>query len=141
FAPEDHDLVREKERQADTIFEVHLLRRDGARLPVEVRGRHSQFRGDTVHIAVVRDITERRRRESELKDQAELLRTLSLRDELSSLYNRRGFQEHAQRQLLQASRTKRPACVFFIDLNGMKLINDSFGHEIGDRALVVTAQL
>jgi len=141
FAPEDRELVREKAAHPDVIYEANMLRSDGTRFPVEVRGRHTQFRGETVRIAVVRDITDKRRRETELKNQAELLRTLSLRDELTSLYNRRGFQEHAQRQLLQAARTKRPASVFFVDLNGMKTINDTLGHEVGDRALVVTARL
>jgi diguanylate cyclase (GGDEF)-like protein len=133
--------VREKSLQSDVLYEAHMLRSDGTRFPVEVRGRHTQFRGDTVRIAVVRDITDKRRRETELKSQAELLRTLSLRDELTNLYNRRGFQEHAQRQLLQAARTKRPASVFFMDLNGMKIINDTLGHEVGDRALGVTARV
>lgn len=141
FVPEDRELVRERGMQSDVLYEAHMLRCDGTRFPVEVRGRHTQFRGDTVRISVVRDITDKRRRETELKNQAELLRTLSLRDELTSLYNRRGFQEHAQRQLLQAARTKRPASVFFIDLNGMKTINDTLGHEVGDRALGVTARL
>lgn len=141
FAPEDRELVREKSLQSDVLYEAHMLRSDGTRFPVEVRGRPTQFRGDTVRIAVVRDITDKRRRETELKNQAELLRTLSLRDELTTLYNRRGFQEHAQRQLLQAARTKRPASVFFIDLNGMKIINDTLGHEVGDRALAVTGRL
>jgi diguanylate cyclase (GGDEF)-like protein/PAS domain S-box-containing protein len=141
FVPEDRELVRERSQQSDVLYEAHMLRSDGTRFPVEVRGRHTQFRGDTVRIAVVRDITDKRRRETELKSQAELLRMLSLRDELTNLFNRRGFQEHAQRQLLQAARTKRPASVFFMDLNGMKIINDTLGHELGDRALGVTARV
>ena len=108
---------------------------------MEVRGRHASFRGQTVRIAVIRDITERRQREGELQRQAELLRTMSLRDELTGLLNRRGFLEHARQQLRLAGRTKRPAVVFFIDLNGMKLINDTFGHDAGDAALSETAQL
>ena len=141
FAPEDREHVRDKSRQPDVSYEAHLLRQDGTRIPVEVRGRHTEFRGETVRIAVVRDITERRRREAELKQQAELLRTMSLRDELTGLYNRRGFQEHAEQQLRQMARSKRPAAVFFVDLNGMKGINDSLGHDVGDHALVCTARI
>jgi diguanylate cyclase (GGDEF)-like protein/PAS domain S-box-containing protein len=141
FAPEDHAHVREKSRHADLLYEAHLLHADGSRLPVEVRGRHTQFRGETVRIAVLRDITERRKREAQLNQQAEVLRTMSLRDELTGLYNRRGFQEHAEQLLRQMSRSKRAAAVFFIDLNGMKIINDTLGHEIGDRALVATASV
>jgi diguanylate cyclase (GGDEF)-like protein/PAS domain S-box-containing protein len=139
FAPEDHAVVREKSQHADLLYEAHLLHANGSRLPVEVRGRHTQFRGQTVRIAILRDITQRRQREAQLKQQAEILRTISLRDELTGLYNRRGFQEHAEQLLRQMSRSKKCAAVFFIDLNGMKIINDTLGHEIGDRALVATA--
>jgi diguanylate cyclase (GGDEF)-like protein/PAS domain S-box-containing protein len=141
FAPEDRAFVAEKSTQAGDKYEAHVLRRNGERFPVEVRGRHADFRGETVRIAVIRDITERRQRESELQRQAELLRTMSLRDELTGLLNRRGFQEHARQQLRLAGRTKRPAVVFFIDLNGMKVINDTLGHDAGDAALSQTAQI
>lgn len=141
FAPEDRALVAEKSIQTGAKYEAHMLRRNGERFPVEVRGRHASFRGQTVRIAVIRDITERRQRESELHRQAELLRTMSLRDELTGLLNRRGFQEHARQQLRLAGRTKRPAVVFFLDLNGMKVINDTFGHDAGDAALIETAQV
>lgn len=141
FAPEDHALAAEKSTQTGEKYEAHMLRRNGERFPVEVRGRHASFRGQTVRIAVIRDITERRQRETELHRQAELLRTMSLRDELTGLLNRRGFQEHARQQLRLALRTKRPAVVFFIDLNGMKVINDTFGHDAGDAALSETAQV
>jgi diguanylate cyclase (GGDEF)-like protein/PAS domain S-box-containing protein len=141
FAPGDRELVGEKGEHSDAVYEAHMLRGDGTPFPVEVRGRHTQFRDDTLRITVVRDITDKRRREQELENQAQLLRSLSLRDELTSLYNRRGFQEHAHHQLLHAARTKRYASVFFIDLDGMKTINDTLGHEVGDRALTLTAHL
>ena len=140
FAPEDHALVLEKSAQAG-VYEATMLRKSGERFPVEVRGRHATFRGDTVRIAVIRDITDRRQREEELKRQAELLRSMSLRDELTGLLNRRGFQEHARQQLRLSGRTRRAATVFFLDLNGMKVINDTFGHEAGDAALVETATI
>lgn len=62
-------------------------------------------------------------------------------DELTGLYNRRGFLALAQQQLKIASRTKRGTLLFFIDLDGMKLINDSQGHKAGDKALRETAKI
>jgi diguanylate cyclase (GGDEF)-like protein/PAS domain S-box-containing protein len=141
FAPEDHPHVLAVSAQSGVVYEAQMLRKDASRVPVEVRGASTTFRGEAVRIAVVRDVTERRQREAELKRQAELLRSMSLRDELTGLYNRRGFQEHAQQQLRSSARTKQPASLFFIDLNGMKNINDTLGHEAGDRALVATARL
>jgi diguanylate cyclase (GGDEF)-like protein len=71
--------------------------------------------------------------------QAEL-GNLALTDELTSLYNRRGFMVLAQRQLKLGRRSGRGLLLFFIDLDGLKQINDSFGHPEGDQALKRTAQ-
>jgi diguanylate cyclase (GGDEF)-like protein len=97
--------------------------------------------GEQVRIAVVRDVTDKRRREAELTEQAEVLRILSVRDELTGLYNRRGFLELARQRLRLISPEKKGACLFFADLNGMKAINDGLGHEVGNRALSATAKL
>jgi len=69
------------------------------------------------------------------------IRQLSLTDELTGLYNRRGFFWLANQQLKIAQRTQMLCCLLFLDLDGLKQINDSLGHEIGDRAIVDTAQL
>lgn len=135
IAPEDRERALQMSHQTNQVYESQMQRPDGSRFSIEVRGRNATFKGQSVRIAVIRDITERKRQELELRQQAELLRTLSLKDELTGLYNRRGFIEHAQQQLRNATRANRPACVFFVDLNGMKGINDNLGHEFGDRAL------
>ncbi|MBD2607722.1 diguanylate cyclase [Scytonema hofmannii FACHB-248] len=75
-----------------------------------------------------------------LKAEAEV-RQLSLTDELTGLHNRRGFFWLANHQLKIAQRTQMFCCLLFLDLDGLKQINDSLGHEIGDRAIVDTAQL
>jgi diguanylate cyclase (GGDEF)-like protein len=72
--------------------------------------------------------------------QAEL-RQQALLDELTGLYNRRGFTALGEHELQVAARTKHPLAILFIDLDGMKLINDSLGHAEGDRALRDTAEL
>ena len=69
--------------------------------------------------------------------QAEL-GNLALTDELTGVYNRRGFQVVAERQLKVAHRTHRGALLFFVDVDGLKQINDSFGHREGDLALLQT---
>ncbi len=67
------------------------------------------------------------------------LRELALVDELTGLHNRRGFQMLAEQQLQIAQRTGRPDLLLFIDLDGMKRINDEMGHLAGDAALRRTA--
>jgi len=138
---EEHEHVREMSSRPDVTYETTLLRKNGSTFPVEIRGRFMVLRGQPVRIAVVRDITDRRQREAELKQHAEALRSMSLRDELTGLFNRRGFFEHAERDLRSAKRSRKAGSLFFIDLNGMKAINDSLGHELGDRALIATAKV
>ncbi len=67
------------------------------------------------------------------------LRHLALTDDLTCLYNRRGFFASATQQLKLARRNGQPMLLFFCDLDNLKHINDSFGHREGDRALVRTA--
>jgi len=69
------------------------------------------------------------------------LRGLTLVDELTSLYNRRGFMALAQAELRLANRMRHAVAQLFIDLDGLKDINDTLGHVEGDRALVETAEL
>lgn len=91
------------------------------------------------HLWVYRDVTQREQSKDLLQRQADQLRALSLVDELTGLYNRRGFLTLATQQLKLCDRTLRPALVVFVDLDGMKRINDELGHEFGDQALVETA--
>jgi diguanylate cyclase (GGDEF)-like protein len=60
---------------------------------------------------------------------------LALTDELTGLCNRRGFMAVAERQLKIGHRTGRGILLFFMDIDGMKRINDSFGHGEGDQVL------
>lgn len=62
-------------------------------------------------------------------------------DELTGLYNRRGFFLMAEQQLKIAHRMKVLCWVIFIDLDGLKQINDTLGHDMGDALIVDAAQL
>jgi diguanylate cyclase (GGDEF)-like protein len=69
------------------------------------------------------------------------LRAQSLVDALTGIYNRRGFMTLAEHQVRLARRRLVGFHLIFIDIDGMKRINDRFGHAAGDRALVATAQI
>src|SRR6266849_6058391 len=72
--------------------------------------------------------------------QAEL-GNLALTDELTGLFNRRGFMALAERQLKLGRRSGRGMMLFVMDVDDLKQINDSFGHSEGDRSLKSTAQV
>jgi diguanylate cyclase (GGDEF)-like protein len=69
------------------------------------------------------------------------IRNMSLNDELTGLYNRRGFLTLAGQQLKTAERVEKKAALVYIDLDGMKRINDTFGHNEGNQALRDTAEI
>jgi len=65
----------------------------------------------------------------------ERLRESSVRDELTGLYNRRGFNFLSQQQINISKRNKKPLYVMVFDLDGLKRINDTFGHIEGDKVI------
>ncbi len=92
-------------------------------------------KGELIEIVgALLDITDRKRTE-------EALRTLSLADELTGLYNRRGFFTMAEQQLRIANRMKKSMMLLFADLDDLKWINDNMGHNEGDLALVDVADI
>lgn len=69
------------------------------------------------------------------------IQQLSITDELTGLNNRRGFLLLAGQQLKLACRVDASVCLLFIDLDGLKRVNDCLGHEIGDRLIADAAQV
>jgi diguanylate cyclase (GGDEF)-like protein len=83
---------------------------------------------------VIRYASERHRLLAEVQ-------SLALTDTLTGLFNRRGFVTIAEEQLKLARRSGYSLALAFVDLDGMKRINDELGHEVGDQALVATARI
>lgn len=140
IAEVDRPLVAEKLRQRVT-GELHTLdysvkgvRRDGQIIDLDVRSTRTTHDGRPAVMGTMIDVTEQRREE-------EQLRALSVRDELTGLYNRRGFLMLAQGHLSLAQRHHRAVKLIFADLDNLKSINDQHGHAAGDRALVAAATI
>ena len=69
------------------------------------------------------------------------LRRMAFNDILTGLYNRQGFFHLAERELVTAKRSKQKMILLFADFDGLKLINDTFGHPKGDKALIAAADI
>jgi diguanylate cyclase (GGDEF)-like protein len=67
------------------------------------------------------------------------LRRMGTTDTLTRLMNRRGFLPTAEHQLKVANRTHQPVALMFLDLDGLKLVNDALGHSVGDSMITEAA--
>lgn len=85
------------------------------------------------YVGIFSDITE-------IKDTQNQLEQLAYFDVLTRLPNRTHFFENLEHELAMAKRTQQKFALFFIDLDGFKLVNDSYGHKVGDLLLKHVAQ-
>lgn len=90
---------------------------------------------------LVSEIGALRARIAQLQERVEQLDLLAHEDSLVDLPNRRGFMRALERLIDRVSRYQEKAALLFVDLDGLKLINDSFGHQAGDKALMQVARL
>ena len=116
-------------------LECRLVRRDGSILWVSVNAaRPTGPTDDPPHVIMhVEDITKRKALEATLVHQA-------LHDALTGLPNRVLFAERIEHAYAYQGRHARPNCLFYVDLNGFKSVNDHFGHAAGDRVLQLLAE-
>jgi len=117
------DLVR-----AESGREVSGVRKGGQPFPLEISLSDFNLRDRLHYIAVVRDVTERRKAEDHLK-------FLATRDPLTRLPNRYLFSERLQKSVLLADESNTKSAILFVDLDNFKNINDAMGHAIGDVVL------
>jgi len=111
-----------------------LLRADGSKLPVLKSVISATIADTSCLIETLTDLSEQKALEKKLEE-------LSVTDELTGIFNRRGFLDMAEKQKQLAERMKKQLFVIFADIDNMKWINDTLGHEVGDAAIHETAQL
>ncbi|MBN1471402.1 MAG: PAS domain S-box protein [Syntrophaceae bacterium] len=121
--------------EAKEGFDWLIIRKDGTKRYIEAsvslkkdsKGNPSGFKG------IIRDISERKRIEQELNH-------LATHDALTGLPNRMMFSQLLDHAIQSAHRNKKQLAVLFVDLDRFKVINDSLGHEAGDKLLKEMAQ-
>lgn len=107
--------------------------RDGSRLMVEVRISALDFGGKNVFSVFLHDISARKATEAQREYEAR-------HDTLTGLPNRRELMDILNRAMAHTQRTKAPLAILFLDLDGFKEINDTYGHETGDHLLIALGE-
>jgi len=109
-------------------IEVAARRSDDSEFPVELSLASWTARGQTFVTAIIRDITDRRQAE-------EQIRHLAFHDALTGLPNRLLFGDRLQMAINHARRYRQRVAILFVDIDRFKVINDSLGHSRGDQLL------
>jgi diguanylate cyclase (GGDEF)-like protein len=90
---------------------------------------------------LVAEINRLRAQIADLEKRVEQLDELAHQDTLINMPNRRGFMRALDRFVDRAKRYDESSAMLFVDLDGLKMINDCFGHKAGDEALIQVAEL
>ena len=113
--------------------EQKFIRSDGKVIDTEVKVVRTKYMGQEALISVFKDISERKKNEKKMEHMA-------LHDALTGLPNRYLLDDYLKKYLARAKRNEYKLGIMFIDLDRLKRINDTLGHDIGDKVLKQVAQ-
>ncbi len=111
---------------------LEAAKRHAEYLRIEVEERTQELANRTIELEKALDV---------VQETSEKLERLSVIDELTGLYNRRGFLTLSKQQIALKKRNNNDLLLVYFDIDGMKKINDTLGHSVGDYALMSFANL
>ena len=162
YSPEDYianpslwrDMIYEADRERVWLFlqdlqeplhcksiEHRIIHKDGSvRWVLNMSTVHSGNNGSVMRQSgFLIDVSGRHEEEERNHQLLDETRRYSFSDDLTQLYNRRAFRALAEQQVMVAERIRHPVLLFFIDVDKLKYVNDTFGHSAGDKLLIEVA--
>ena len=132
--PDDRELFSENlssfssSEKVESKLELRTMHKNGEGIYMEILSTPIQYEGRPAILATLRDITERKKTEAELK-------RLVITDDLTGLFNQRYFYIQLAKEIERAKRHNRPLSMLLIDIDFFKDFNDRYGHWEGDYVL------
>jgi diguanylate cyclase (GGDEF)-like protein/PAS domain S-box-containing protein len=120
--------------QKTRTIEIELMHKNGTTIWAEINGKLTLNNNNEPNLFVgsIRDISERRKNQEEIK-------RLAYSDALTGLANRQALIDKLEAVIKELSISGKFSVLMFIDMDGFKKLNDTYGHKIGDELLVETA--
>jgi len=121
-------------------FEWLYKRTDGDSFMAEVTMTSIVLNGHNVMHVILRDISDRKKVQKKLLEQKEILKHQAQHDTLTGLPNRLLFNDRLNHGIKHAKRHNKKLALLFIDLDNFKQINDTLGHQSGDKVLLIVTE-
>ena len=128
------NVINGGETNTQKTFETTAIKKDGNEVPISISYSSIYEDGKKMIFCVVEDISQHVNLQKQLYKQA-------ITDPLTTLYNRRHFDERLFQEFTRSNRYCRPFSVVIIDIDGFKQANDNYGHSFGDQMLVKSTKI
>ena len=132
FLAKGEDIYAQLNSHGSYRAQVEMVRKDGEKLWIDINGAHLSGTNDEF-LWLLADITPIKKYQDEVEQ-------IAFHDILTGLPNRLLVSDRLKQSLAQAERAEQSLAVCYLDLDGFKPVNDSFGHEAGDKLLIEIAR-